>query len=73
MKPIEVRASAEAPTGCDHDGLHSPQARYSAARGEIRYVTVCDACGAETGEVHRESYAPSFNPDGNTPYISPAA
>ena len=60
-------------TGCDHAGLHSPQGRYLPDRGEIRYVTVCDECGTETGEIHRETYMPNFDPRGNDPYISPAA
>ena len=55
---------------CDHSGLHSPQGRYLPDVAEIRYVVVCDDCGAETGEVAREPYRPAFDPAGNDPYIS---
>jgi hypothetical protein len=40
---------------------------------EIRYVTVCDACGTEMREVMREPYRPNFDPAGNDPYISVVA
>ncbi len=59
--------------GCAHNGLHSPVARYSREERELRYVTVCDDCGAETREVHRESYEPNFDPAGNDPYVTVAA
>ena len=70
MKSFEL---TPVPGSCDHAGLHSPQGRYSRTLGEIRYVTVCDACGAETAEVHREGYAPNYDPAGNDPYIGSAA
>jgi hypothetical protein len=55
---------------CEHTGLHSPLGQYMAETAEIRYVTVCDTCGAETAEVHRETYVPNFDPSGNDPYIA---
>ena len=61
------------PSPCEHQGLHSPIAHYERARGEIRYVTVCDGCGSEVREVHRESYAPAFDPAGNDAYLASVA
>jgi hypothetical protein len=58
---------------CDHSGLHSPLARYHRGRQEIRYVTVCDTCGAETAEMRCERYVPNFNARGNEPYLTVAA
>ena len=58
------------PVACDHSGLHSPQGRYERETAEIRYVVVCDICGAETREVAREPYAPAFDPRGNDPYLT---
>jgi hypothetical protein len=68
MTPLEPQASAH--MGCDHDGLHTPLGLYSPDQAEIRWVTVCDACGNVTREVHREGYAPNFDPAGNDPYIA---
>ena len=58
------------PVLCDHSGLHSPQGRYVREQAVIRYVTVCDGCGAETREVLSEPYEPAFDPAGNDPYIN---
>jgi hypothetical protein len=58
---------------CDHSGTHSPYGRYMRDSAEIRYVTVCDGCGAEISEVMREPYQPNFDPAGNDPYILSAA
>jgi hypothetical protein len=48
---------------CDHSGLHSGIARYSRRFKAIRFVMVCDQCGAECREVHVELYEPQFVPD----------
>jgi hypothetical protein len=55
---------------CDHSGSHSPRAKYERGREEIRYLTVCDSCGSEIREVHRERYVPDYNPAGNNPYVA---
>jgi hypothetical protein len=68
-----LAAAGRREAGCDHDGHHSGQGRYVRDRGEMRYVTVCDACGAETGEVLREKYVPQFDPCGNDPYVASAS
>ena len=44
---------------CDHAGFHSGGARYLRNGGELRLVLVCDACGAERGELRRIEYRPS--------------
>jgi hypothetical protein len=67
LPPTRTRSRA-----CDHSGLHTPVGRYLPDAGEIRYVTICDRCGTETGEVHRELYVPNFDPAGNDPYIAVA-
>ena len=54
---------------CDHSGSHSPRAKYERVTEEIRYVTVCDGCGCEIREVHRERYVPDYDPTGNNPYL----
>ena len=48
---------------CDHSGLHSGISRYSRAFKAIRFVVVCDRCGAECREVRIESYEPRFLAD----------
>jgi hypothetical protein len=49
--------------GCDHSGLHSGIGRYSRQFKAIRFVLVCDTCGAECREVHVETYEPAFLAD----------
>ena len=44
---------------CPHAGFHSGIGFYSKEAEQIRYVLVCDACGAETKEVFNEPYAPN--------------
>jgi hypothetical protein len=56
--------------GCDHDGFHSGQGRYSAETQTLRYVVICDGCGSELREVGAERYAPSFDPRGNDAQLS---
>lgn len=70
MQAVELGTSRERDTSCNHSGLHSPLGRYVRDAAEIRYTVVCDDCGAETGEVHRETYRPNFDPAGNDPYIA---
>jgi hypothetical protein len=48
---------------CDHSGHHSGIGRYSRRFKAIRFVMVCDRCGAECREVHVELYEPQFVPD----------
>lgn len=48
---------------CDHSGLHSGIGRYSRHFKAIRFVVVCDSCGAECREVHVEAYEPEFVAD----------
>lgn len=48
---------------CDHSGLHSGVGRYSQVVKTIRFVMVCDRCGAECREVGMEAYEPQFLAD----------
>jgi hypothetical protein len=50
-------------TRCDHSGLHSGIGRYSHSFKAIRFVVVCDRCGAECREVQIEAYEPRFVAD----------
>jgi hypothetical protein len=45
---------------CDHSGLHSGIGRYSRRSKAIRFVVVCERCGAVCREVHVEAYEPRF-------------
>jgi hypothetical protein len=49
---------------CDHSGFHSGVGKLARERGSIRFILVCDTCGAELREVHVEDYAPG--PDRQT-------
>jgi hypothetical protein len=55
---------------CGHTGAHTPIGLYSREACEIRYVTVCDNCGAQVGEIDRVSYEPNFDPTGNDAFAS---
>jgi hypothetical protein len=52
------------PINCDHNCFHSGMGRLARDIRSIRFVLVCDSCGAEVREVHVEDYAP--NPDRQT-------
>jgi hypothetical protein len=43
---------------CDHAEYHSAQARYAADDARLRYVVVCDSCGAELRELGSTEYRP---------------
>ena len=43
---------------CDHSGAHNGQARYLRGAGQLRFLLVCDACGAECAELERIVYKP---------------
>jgi hypothetical protein len=49
---------------CDHDGFHSGVGKLSRDFRAIRFVLVCDSCGAEVREVHVTEYTPG--PDRRT-------
>jgi hypothetical protein len=48
---------------CDHSGLHSGIGRYDPRFKAIRFVVVCDHCGAECREVQMEAYEPRYVAD----------
>jgi hypothetical protein len=50
---------------CTHDGFHSGEGRYESATQTLRYVIVCDACGAELREVVAQRYTPAYDAHGN--------
>jgi hypothetical protein len=59
-------------TICTHDGFHSGQGRYIQATGRLRYVVICDDCGAELREVTELEYRPDFDPHGNDEFLRAA-
>jgi hypothetical protein len=59
-------------TNCTHNGFHSGQGRYLQATGRLRYVVICDDCGAELREVTELEYRPDFDPHGNDAYLRAA-
>jgi hypothetical protein len=58
---------------CSHDGFHCGEGRYEQKTATLRYVIVCEACRKEMREVLVERYTPSYNADGNAPYLGVAA
>jgi hypothetical protein len=42
------------------------------ATGRLRYVVICDDCGAELREVTELDYQPDFDPHGNDGYLHAA-
>lgn len=52
---------------CAHDGGHSAVGRYLADPGQVRFVLICDACGAERGDVDSLAYRPHPRPYAKQP------
>ncbi len=52
---------------CAHDGGHSAVGRYMPGAGRLRFLLVCDACGAERGDVDSLAYRPRPRPYANHP------
>ena len=52
---------------CVHDGGHSAVGRYLPGAGRLRFLLVCDACGAERGDVDSLAYRPHPRPFANHP------
>jgi hypothetical protein len=49
---------------CDHDGFHSGMGKLSRDFRSIRFILVCDSCGAEMREIQVADYTP--DPDRQT-------
>ena len=47
---------------CEHSGTYSGASRYIRETGQLRFVLVCDQCGAERSELTRLSYRPHARP-----------
>jgi hypothetical protein len=47
---------------CNHSGYHTPTSRYDGYRRELRFILVCDECGAGLGEFTKVPYEPQFAP-----------
>jgi hypothetical protein len=43
---------------CDHAEYHSAQTRYAVDAARLRYVVVCDSCGAVVRELGSAEYRP---------------
>jgi two-component system, cell cycle response regulator len=52
---------------CPHDGGHSAVGRYVPGPGRLRFVLVCDICGAERGDIDSLAYRPRPRPFANHP------
>ena len=52
---------------CAHAGGHSAVGRYLHEAGRLRFVLVCDGCGAERGDVDSVAYRPQARPFANHP------
>jgi hypothetical protein len=46
-------------SGCRHDGYYSGVGLYARDAHMLRYVLVCDGCGAEMKEISALEYVPS--------------
>jgi hypothetical protein len=49
---------------CNHERMHTGIGKYSPELRAIRFVMVCDDCGAERSEVSVEPYMPHYIPSG---------
>jgi hypothetical protein len=49
---------------CDHARMHTGIGKYSPELRAIRFVTICDDCGAERTEISVEPYMPHYDPGG---------
>ena len=47
---------------CNHSGYHTPTSRYDRYRRELRFILICDECGAGLDEVTKVPYEPQFAP-----------
>ena len=54
-------------SSCAHAGGHSAVSRYLPGAGRLRFLLVCDACGAERGDVDSLAYRPHPRPYANHP------
>ena len=52
-------ADRRAGDGCRHDGYYSGVGLYVRDSQTLRYVLVCDGCGAEMKEISALEYVPS--------------
>jgi hypothetical protein len=52
---------------CDHAEFHSGQTRYAPEDARLRYVVVCDRCGAELRLLHATDYRPEPRLDAAPP------
>jgi hypothetical protein len=55
----EVKGLTSLPA-CGHQGFHSATSRYDRRAGVLRFLLVCDRCGAQLQEVARMRYRPRF-------------
>lgn len=61
MPARAFRSHRERHAGCLHDGFHTPTSRYDHGCGVMRFVLMCDACGAELQDVVSVEYRPHFD------------
>lgn len=56
--------------GCNHSGLRDIRTNYDHPQGVLVYFWTCERCGERLGEARREDYRPSFDPNGNLPFLA---
>jgi hypothetical protein len=52
--------------GCRHDGFHSATSCYDRRAGVLRFMLICDGCGAQVREVSRIPYRPRVDLRGSS-------
>lgn len=55
---FESMAQGSSITNCQHAGYYSGLGMYAKESQALRYVLICDDCGAEMQEVLTQQYAP---------------
>jgi hypothetical protein len=55
-----IRLARKIPA-CRHEGFHSATSHYDRRAAELRFLLVCDACGAQLQEVTCIRYRPRFD------------
>lgn len=57
--PFRSSEDRRAGSTCRHDGYYSGVGLYVHDSHTLRYVLVCDGCGAEMKEISAQAYVPS--------------
>jgi hypothetical protein len=61
MRSGSSKASRAPVSVCRHDGFHTAASHYDHSSEVMRFMLVCDACGAAVKDVTRVEYRPHFD------------